>query len=220
MEYCELMAKDAYWGGGPEIVALCNVLKRPIHVYELVDARRVGVEAEETLSVEETCEKVTGDNLSCVHCGGGTTAIQHDMMHDERNTVPTHSRQTRHKPAINRVFYLRRMAAFGSPKFDDKEPLNILSADSRFPDLDPRYALDNGNHFLAMFPVSVNNNLAKVHGRCIDNKRFFCTCAYNNKSYRNEICGVHGSQIKTFVRLHRVVRFVSTLIRETLKTYR
>eukprot|EP00978_Attheya_sp_CCMP212_P011037 scaffold26936_cov32-Attheya_sp.AAC.3 len=32
----ELMRKDAYWGGaGPEIFALCNVLKRPIHVYEL-----------------------------------------------------------------------------------------------------------------------------------------------------------------------------------------
>ena len=35
-EYCELMMQDSYWGGGPEIVALCAVLRRPIHVYELV----------------------------------------------------------------------------------------------------------------------------------------------------------------------------------------
>ena len=35
-EYCDLMEQDSYWGGGPEIVALCNVLERPIHVYELV----------------------------------------------------------------------------------------------------------------------------------------------------------------------------------------
>eukprot|EP00957_Ditylum_brightwellii_P004016 305244-Ditylum_brightwellii.AAC.1 len=34
-KYCGLMKRESYWGGGPEIVALCNVLKRPIHVYEL-----------------------------------------------------------------------------------------------------------------------------------------------------------------------------------------
>jgi len=231
LEYCELMAKDAYWGGGPEIVALCNVLKRPIHVYELVDARSIGVEAEETLRVEGTpCETVMGDNLSCVHCGGGSTAIQHDLLYDQRTTVPTHSRQTRQKPAINRVFYLRRMAAFGSPKFDDKEPLNILSADSRFPDLDPRHALGNGNHFLAMFPVSVNNYPEWVHGSCADNRGFLCTCVSNPKSrmtfstkesptQRNKICNVHRSELKKFVRLNRVVRFVGAFIKETLKTY-
>merc|ERR1740139_1225536 len=37
-EYCDLMRQESYWGGGPEIVALCNVLQRPIHVYELVAA--------------------------------------------------------------------------------------------------------------------------------------------------------------------------------------
>ena len=29
------MLKKSTWGGGPEIVALCNYMKRPIHVYEL-----------------------------------------------------------------------------------------------------------------------------------------------------------------------------------------
>ena len=33
--YCEAMQQDCVWGGGPEIVALCNLLQRPIHVYEL-----------------------------------------------------------------------------------------------------------------------------------------------------------------------------------------
>jgi len=31
-EYCELMRRESYWGGGPEIVALCNYLQRPIHM--------------------------------------------------------------------------------------------------------------------------------------------------------------------------------------------
>jgi hypothetical protein len=31
-EYCALMRKESYWGGGPEIVALCNHLQRPIHM--------------------------------------------------------------------------------------------------------------------------------------------------------------------------------------------
>ena len=93
--YCELMQQDSYWGGGPEIVALCNVLRRPIHVYEL------------------------------------------------------HSHQ--------KEFRLRRMACFGSPKFDRREPLHILSADSRFPDISPGRQLDSGNHFLAMFPHSLTH---------------------------------------------------------------
>mmetsp|Transcript_25628 Transcript_25628/g.33454 ORF Transcript_25628/g.33454 Transcript_25628/m.33454 type:complete len:161 (+) Transcript_25628:334-816(+) len=44
------------------------------------------------------------------------------------------------------------MACFGSPKFDRREPLHILSADSRFPDISPGKQLSSGNHFLAMFP--------------------------------------------------------------------
>lgn len=34
-KYCLQMLKKSTWGGGPEIVALCNYMKRPIHVYEL-----------------------------------------------------------------------------------------------------------------------------------------------------------------------------------------
>ncbi|KAL7491540.1 hypothetical protein ACHAWT_000881 [Skeletonema menzelii] len=108
-EYCELMMQDSYWGGGPEIVALCAVLRRPIHVYELIPLMddKDGEGDEETILKDRTSKQ----------------------------------------------FCLRLLAAFGSPKFDSKEPLHILSADSRFPDVDPHCALKDGNHFLALFPV-------------------------------------------------------------------
>lgn len=102
-EYCRLMRQDSYWGGGPEIVALCNVLQRPIHVYELASDR-------------------------------------------------------------NR-FVLRRMACFGSPKFDKRHALHILSADSRFPDLQPGRQLASGNHFLAIFPTTISQKRRKPKKR-------------------------------------------------------
>lgn len=34
-EYCAAMRQESVWGGGPEVVALCNLLKRPIHMYDL-----------------------------------------------------------------------------------------------------------------------------------------------------------------------------------------
>mmetsp|Transcript_12618 Transcript_12618/g.24233 ORF Transcript_12618/g.24233 Transcript_12618/m.24233 type:complete len:326 (+) Transcript_12618:57-1034(+) len=98
-EYCQAMEQDCVWGGGPEIVALSNLLQRPIHVYELA----------------------TSSSSS--------------------------------KPSSGNTFVLRRMACFGSPRFDRREALHILSADSRFPDLLPGEQLSAGNHFLAVFPL-------------------------------------------------------------------
>jgi OTU-like cysteine protease len=92
-EYCEAMRDETTWGGGPEIVALSNVLRRPIHVYEL-----------------------------CVVRDQGT-------------------------------FGLRRMACFGSPRYDPACALHVLSADSRFPDIVPGKQNVVGNHFLAVFPL-------------------------------------------------------------------
>jgi hypothetical protein len=37
-DYCSSMVHAQTWGGGPEIVALCNYLRCPIHVYELVSS--------------------------------------------------------------------------------------------------------------------------------------------------------------------------------------
>ena len=108
-EYCRLMRQNSYWGGGPEIVALCNVLQRPIHVYELF--------------------------------------VDDDPESDENN-----KNSNKKDDNIERKFVLRRMACFGSPKFDKQSALHILSADSRFPDIIPGQQAESGNHFMAMFP--------------------------------------------------------------------
>eukprot|EP00586_Coscinodiscus_wailesii_P015634 CAMPEP_0172495516 /NCGR_PEP_ID=MMETSP1066-20121228/71438_1 /TAXON_ID=671091 /ORGANISM="Coscinodiscus wailesii, Strain CCMP2513" /LENGTH=205 /DNA_ID=CAMNT_0013267245 /DNA_START=528 /DNA_END=1145 /DNA_ORIENTATION=+ len=108
-KYCDLMRRESYWGGGPEIVALSNVLRRPIYVYELMTSKN------------------------------GNSAESEGIIAE--------------KIRLNRGFCLRRMACFGSPKFDRREPLHILSADSRFPDVSPGRQLANGNHFLALFPL-------------------------------------------------------------------
>ncbi len=127
-EYCELMMQDSYWGGGPEIVALCAVLRRPIHVYELVPL------------VNDT------------HGGESDAAVSDDNDEEEQQQQEQEEAMYKEDPTSNQ-FCLRLLATFGSPKFDSKEPLHILSADSRFPDVDPKCTLKDGNHFLAMFPV-------------------------------------------------------------------
>lgn len=125
-EYCELMRKESYWGGGPEIVALCNYLQRPIHIYELISA-------EEASNSQSTDTPPFNNN----------------------NDSP--SSANNNNPKMSKQFTLRRMACFGSPKFDRREPLHILSADSRFPDIEPRRIRKVGNHFLALFPVTAND---------------------------------------------------------------
>mmetsp|Transcript_3877 Transcript_3877/g.8669 ORF Transcript_3877/g.8669 Transcript_3877/m.8669 type:complete len:440 (+) Transcript_3877:111-1430(+) len=131
-EYCELMRKESYWGGGPEIVALCNYLQRPIHIYELMPA-------------DEASNNQANDNNS---------------NNQGCNNMKKTSTQ----------FTLRRMACFGSPKFDRREPLHILSADSRFPDIEPRRIRKVGNHFLALFPAT--NTLNDVRGEGGEKNRF------------------------------------------------
>ncbi len=37
-DYCSQMRNKGVWGGGPEILALVNSLRRPIHVFEPVPA--------------------------------------------------------------------------------------------------------------------------------------------------------------------------------------
>lgn len=124
-EYCVQMRRDAYWGGGPEIVALCNVLRRPIHVYELCSAA-----------------EVHPDEVGEQEGGGGSDGKAQQQLRGSANSIITTSE----------TFRLRRMACFGSPRYDRREPLHILSADSRFPDIQPGKHQSTGNHFLAMFP--------------------------------------------------------------------
>jgi len=128
-EYCEQMRRDSYWGGGPEIVALCNVLRRPIHVYELC------TDAHPDIDEEGVAAGVNGG-------GGNDKQLRGSTNNEVSSPLLTTSSQ----------FRLRRMACFGSPRFDRREPLHILSADSRFPDVQPGRQLGTGNHFLALFP--------------------------------------------------------------------
>jgi hypothetical protein len=121
-EYCEQMRNNGVWGGGPEIVALCNYLKRPIHIYELIDV--------EIRKGRNGIRKIKRDDEDEDGGGGG------DDNQEE----------------VEPEFRLRRMACFGSPKFDYREPLHILSADCRFPDLHPGQQACAGNHFMALFP--------------------------------------------------------------------
>ncbi|KAL7471463.1 hypothetical protein ACHAXS_011822 [Conticribra weissflogii] len=139
-EYCDLMRRESYWGGGPEIVALCNYLQRPIHIYELIPTSSIAID----------------DN-------------HHNLQQPQPQPQPQQQSPTNTKPQTiirnNKIspkplptstqFTLRRMACFGSPKYDRREPLHILSADSRFPDVDPRKIRRVGNHFLALFPLTM-----------------------------------------------------------------
>ena len=88
-EYCDLMRKESYWGGGPEIVALCNVLRRPIHVYELTN------DDDPTMDYHHEQREVQIDE---------DTSIQ--------PVDPKHKQNSKHDP---QQFRLRRMACFGSP---------------------------------------------------------------------------------------------------------
>jgi hypothetical protein len=125
------MEQDSYWGGGPEIVALCNVLERPIHVYELVPTNKYH---HDKIIIDQTDNNNNIGDDDDVSDGGDVVVVPDYRM--------------------NKDFYLRRMATFGSPKYDSKTPLHILSADSRFPDVSPNIIKANGNHFMAIFPVS------------------------------------------------------------------
>lgn len=150
-EYCDYMKRDGYWGGGPEIVALCNELRRPIHVYELISTR---FDIEEQNSTKDPKKK----RIRKSHKNDADTISDSDDKGVKGRDTLYQTIWKRsmglffHKSNIRTEFRLRRMACFGSPKFDNREPLHILSADCRFPDIHPGQESSNGNHFLAMFP--------------------------------------------------------------------
>ena len=127
-EYCTIMKQNGVWGGGPEIVALSNALRRPIHVYELSTTT--------------------------------ATSPNNNNQQNNNNALLFLNRKKQQK-----VFIFRRLACFGSPKFDSKEPLHILSADSRFPNISPGKQLKSGNHFLALFIPSPYQQRTKQRRR-------------------------------------------------------
>eukprot|EP00986_Skeletonema_menzelii_P007899 scaffold3163_cov134-Skeletonema_menzelii.AAC.2 len=161
-EYCELMRKESYWGGGPEIVALCNYLQRPIHIYELVPT---------TSKNNNKHEQTRDDN-------------------DTTTTTPTSN--IKHAKTTCTQFTLRRMACFGSPRYDRREPLHILSADSRFPDVEPKRIRRVGNHFLALFPVTQSQGVLGGGGGFNQ----FRNHALLRGGSRNNAVVSHGEEVK------------------------
>ncbi|CAM9981171.1 unnamed protein product [Laminaria digitata] len=108
-----------------------------VPVYELLSV----VAAQYNMTAEHYCEVMRQSSV----WGGGPeiVALSNALCR------PIHV----YELASNGVsFCFRRMACFGSPCFDDKQVIHILSADSRFPNLKPGRQLANGNHFLALFP--------------------------------------------------------------------
>ncbi len=90
------------------------------------------------------------------------TNNKNDHSPDKNDTTTTTT--IKHAKNTCNQFTLRRMACFGSPRYDRREPLHILSADSRFPDVEPKRIRRVGNHFLALFPVTKKGVAGGVDG--------------------------------------------------------
>lgn len=104
-QYCEQMAHPRTWGGGPEIVALSNHFRCPIHVYQL------GVSSglfQKTAFCFELCAKF---GRFVTHADPYTAAAA--------PAVITHSPTL----SLDVLHY--------SPMFDDKSPIYLLCADGR-----------------------------------------------------------------------------------------
>jgi len=142
-EYCAKVREPHAWGGGPEIVALANALRRPIHVYELVWGIPLGP--------FELTSKIVHDDVKEI-------TSKKNVHDDVKKSLPRVRKKISLQPGLQEEadkeprWCLRCIAEFGSPRFDRKHaPLHILSCDSRFPNLRPEHMLDQGNHFLMLF---------------------------------------------------------------------
>ena len=189
-DYCRNMRRPAEWGGGPEIVVLANLLHRPIHVYELSEVRvpneRLAKAAAAAAAAavgggggEDGSDDVGGSGEdgsgggdegggSGEGGGGGDGGALRDGEMPAGGGGGNRTRGLRWREDPYTVKWcFKRIACFGSPKFDRCKggALHILSADSRFPDLRPGDQLPNGNHFLALFPCSADDDDERLAAR-------------------------------------------------------
>ena len=82
-EYCAKVREPQAWGGGPEIVALANALRRPIHVYELVWA---------CAREEVNSQKSNDDARWCVRCIAEFGSPRFDRRHAPLHVLSCDSR--------------------------------------------------------------------------------------------------------------------------------
>jgi hypothetical protein len=128
-------------------------LKRPIHVYELVTVHPPPASSTRMLKYSQFRNGMLAFSKGILKKENGKDSDA-DINNMNQTKQISKIRTSRLCEGSKLEFRLRRMACFGSPKYDNKEPIHILSADCRFPDLKPGQEASNGNHFLAIFPFS------------------------------------------------------------------
>lgn len=148
IEYCNIMEQEYYWGGGVEIVALCNVLKRPIHVYELTSKMMASSSSTSVLTPKSNKQNCKNKEI-----------MEEERQNKGKKKLTRFVWKKKHRRnddgegiCIKKKFAFRRVACFGSPKYDRKDPLHIVSVDSNFPDISPGEEKYPGNHFLPILP--------------------------------------------------------------------
>jgi len=151
-EYCRGMAQPGTWGGGPEIVAVCNHLRRPIHVYELA-----GIEAERQGGAPSASGRGRGWGWGWRWRWGWNNGDDRGTQEASDDAAAAAAAAT---PPPLGAHCFKLCAKFGSPAFDAKAPLHLLCADGRFPEVAPRQAKKVGDHFLALFPCDRGGQLA------------------------------------------------------------
>ena len=161
-------------------MVLANVLHRPIHVYELCDDSDPPLAAAAADDAADDKTRRDGGAGNAAKGAGSDVAMdvatawrlhRHPGGQGVREALPQPPRRRRRQRRRWRrrrrqrrrwrrrdagdKWRLRRIACFGSPKFDRQgRELHVLSADSRFPDLRVGDQMEQGNHFLALFPAS------------------------------------------------------------------
>lgn len=150
------MRKSTEWGGGPEIVVLANLLHRPIHVYELHEGHEAS-EPNALVSAGRPNSGARSSNSTEVPRHASDDGAQTKTTSDTRRHWGREGSRSHAESQGKKCWQLRRIACFGSPRFDRCKggALHVLSADSRFPDLRIGEQMEQGNHFLALFPVSL-----------------------------------------------------------------
>ena len=125
--YCYNMYKNSTWGSGAEIVALSNYFQRPIYIYQLC-----------------TTDNDNKPNNML------QTLLLSLLNHLSLSHSPSQSQHSQ-----SQSFKLTCWWRCGSPvMYDQKEPLHILHADGRYPNILPGQQKESGDHFFALFPLT------------------------------------------------------------------
>mmetsp|Transcript_6496 Transcript_6496/g.20280 ORF Transcript_6496/g.20280 Transcript_6496/m.20280 type:complete len:355 (-) Transcript_6496:179-1243(-) len=91
-EYCAKVREPEAWGGGPEIVALANALRRPIYVYELLWGVATGESSGESSSSSEEQDREEQPPRFCLRCIAEFGSPRFDRRHAPLHILSCDSR--------------------------------------------------------------------------------------------------------------------------------